>query len=72
MVAAALALAFGLLEMLSNGEAIRQVLGYLNLWQHMEELGKGIVDTRRLVYYSTGSALFLFLAARALAVRRWR
>lgn len=64
--------AFGLLEMLSNGEAIRQVLGYLNLWQHMEELGKGIVDTRRLVYYSTGSALFLFLAGRALAVRRWR
>jgi len=38
----------------------------------MDELGKGVVDTRRLVYYLTGSALFLFLATRALAVRRWR
>jgi len=63
---------FGLLEMLINDETLRQVLGYLNLWQHMDELGKGVVDTRRLVYYVTGPALFLFLATRALAVRRWR
>jgi hypothetical protein len=38
----------------------------------MEDLGRGVVDTRRLVYYATGTVLFLFLATRALAVRKWR
>ncbi len=63
---------FGLLEMLVNSPALREVFSYLNLWQHMEDLGRGIVDTRRLVYYATGTVLFLFLATRALAVRKWR
>jgi len=48
------------------------VLGYLNLWQHMDEFAKGIVDTRHLVYYATGVGFFLFLTTRALAARKWR
>ncbi|MEE8277973.1 MAG: ABC transporter permease subunit [Thermoanaerobaculia bacterium] len=63
---------FGLLENLFNDETLRQVLGYLNLWQHMEDFSKGLVDTRRLVYYLSGTALFLFLAARALEAKKWR
>jgi ABC-2 type transport system permease protein len=63
---------FGLLEMLTNNEAVKTALGYLNLWQHMDELSKGIVDTRHLVYYASTTAFFLFLAARALAARKWR
>ena len=63
---------FGLLENLFNDETIRQALGYLNLWQHMEELGKGIVDTRHLVYYLSATLLFVFLSARALESRKWR
>ena len=62
----------GLLETLANGETARAVLGYLNLWQHMDDFAKGIVDTRRLVYYATGAGLFLFLTTRALAARKWR
>jgi ABC-2 type transport system permease protein len=63
---------FGLLEMLVNEEAIKTVFGYLNMWQHMEEFSKGIVDTRHLVYYISVTAFFLFLATRALAARKWR
>jgi ABC-2 type transport system permease protein len=62
----------GLLEFLVNGESVRQVLGYLNLIQHMEDFAKGIVDTRRLVYYATGTAFFLFLTSRTLAANKWR
>ncbi|KAB2960112.1 MAG: ABC transporter permease subunit [Thermoanaerobaculia bacterium] len=62
----------GLLETLANGETARAVLGYLNLWQHMDDFAKGIVDTRRLVYYASGAAFFLFLTTRALAARKWR
>ena len=38
----------------------------------MEDFSRGIVDSRRLVYYVSASALFLFLAARALAAKKWR
>lgn len=62
----------GLMESLVNGELGRKVLGYVNLWNHMDEFAKGIVDTRHLVYYATVSGLFLFLTTRALAARKWR
>jgi len=63
---------FGLLENLSNSEPLKQTFGYLNLWDHMDELAKGIVDSRRLVYYASASWFFLFLASRALADKKWR
>ncbi len=62
----------GLMENLVNGETAKRVLGHLNLWQHMDDFAKGIVDTRRLVYYATVSGLFLFLSTRALAAKKWR
>ena len=63
---------FGLLETLINNDSLQQIFSYLNLWLHMEEFGKGIVDTRRLVYYLSATGLFLFLAARVLENRKWR
>jgi len=63
---------FGLLENLVNGERLKQVFAYLNLWQHMDDFSKGIVDTRRLVYYVSASAFFVFLTGRALAAKKWR
>jgi ABC-2 type transport system permease protein len=63
---------FGLLENLTNAEALKEVFGYLNIWQHMDEFGKGIVDTRRLVYYFSLAVFLVFLAARSLEVKKWR
>ena len=54
------------LEFLVNDPALRDAVSYLNLYQHMDEFSKGIVDTRHLVYYASGTALFLFLASRAV------
>ncbi|HXT19258.1 MAG TPA: ABC transporter permease subunit [Thermoanaerobaculia bacterium] len=54
------------LEFLVNDPKMRDALGYLNLYQHMDDFSKGIVDSRRLVYYLSVSAFFLFLASRAL------
>ena len=62
----------GLLEGLFNNEGLKQAFGYLNLWQHMEDFAKGVVDTRRLVYYVSTSVFFLFLAARSLEAKKWR
>lgn len=63
---------FGLLEGLVRAEPLRETFAYLNLWTHMGEFGKGIVETRRLVYYLSATSLFLFLATRVLATRKWR
>ncbi|MDH3255586.1 MAG: ABC transporter permease [Acidobacteriota bacterium] len=63
---------FGLLESLTNSATLKEVFGYLDVWQHMDEFGKGIVDTRRLVYYVSASLLLLFLAARSLELKKWR
>lgn len=63
---------FGLLENLFTQERARQVFGYLNLWDHMDEFAKGIVDSRRVVYYLSATLFFLFLTSRALEDRKWR
>ena len=64
--------AIGFLEFLFTGDAARELFSYLSLPRHMEDFSRGIVDSRRLVYYVSVSALFLFLAARALAAKKWR
>jgi len=63
---------FGLLENLVTNETAKKVFGYLNLWDHMDEFAKGIVDSRRLIYYLSATLFFLFLTSRALEDRKWR
>jgi ABC-2 type transport system permease protein len=50
--------------------AQQSVVDYLNMWDHMEEFARGVVDTRRLVYYLSGTAFFLFLAGVVLAAKK--
>ena len=64
--------AFGLVEQLVTSDALKEALRYVNLWSHMEDFSKGIVDTRRLAYYLSATVFFLFLAARGLEARKWR
>lgn len=59
-------------DTLVTSEALKQVFGYTNLLDHMDEFSKGIVDSRRLVYYLTTTALFLFLTVRAVEAKKWR
>jgi len=79
VVAASLAFAilillfsFGLLENLFNQPWLKQAFSYLDVWSHMDDFSKGIVNTRRLVYCVSLSAFFLFLSARSLETNKWR
>ena len=38
----------------------------------LDEFAKGIVDSRRLIYYLSATLFFLFLTSRALEDRKWR
>ncbi len=57
---------------LVNGDVLKKALDYVNVWGHIDELANGIVDTRRLVFYLSGTLFFLFLASRALEDKKWR
>ena len=63
---------FGVFEQLVNNDMGKQVLGYIGIWNHIDEFASGIVDTRRLVFYLSGTLFFLFLASRALEDKKWR
>ena len=57
---------------LVTNETAKEAIRHMNLLEHVDEFGKGIVDTRRLVYYASTSALFLFFTSLALAAKKWR
>ncbi|TAM56727.1 MAG: ABC transporter permease [Acidobacteria bacterium] len=62
----------GLVENIATGAALKGALGYMNLWNHMDDFAKGIVDTRHLVYSLSLTGLFLFLATKALEASKGR
>jgi gliding motility-associated transport system permease protein len=62
----------GLLQQLANAPALQGALSYMNMWDHMDDFAKGLVDTRHIVYLLSLAGLFLFLATKALEARKWR
>lgn len=50
----------------------KAVVNYLALPAHFGDFTMGIIDTKHVIYYVSLTALFLFLAIRALETRRWR
>ena len=39
---------------------------------YFRDFAKGMLDTRGLVYFISGTVLFLFLSVKSLESRRWR
>lgn len=60
----------GLLESMVSDPKKREVLNHFNLWDHMDEFSRGVVDTRRLVYYLSATAFFLFLTTITLSAKK--
>lgn len=45
---------------------------YLSIEHHFQNISRGVVDTRDIVYYLSLITFALYLASRQLAARRWR
>ncbi len=56
----------------SGGGAWRSVLGYLSFSPHFEDIARGILDTKDIVYYLSFSFFGLFLTHSVIQSRRWR
>ncbi len=62
----------GPLELYVERPALRDLLRYVNLFDHMEDFARGIVDSRQLVFYGSIIVFCLFAATKALEVKKWR
>ncbi len=55
-----------------RGGSWRNVLGYINILHQFEDFSRGILDTKSMVFFLSGTIFFLFLAVKAMESRRWR
>ncbi|HSL18772.1 MAG TPA: ABC transporter permease [Methylomirabilota bacterium] len=58
--------------LLLGSSGLAAVIDHADLWQHMADYAKGIVDTRHVVYELSLAVLFLFLATKSLELSKWR
>jgi ABC-2 type transport system permease protein len=59
-------------ETLLHGTRWQPLFEYVDLFRHMEELGRGIVDSRRVIYHLSIVVVSLFAATRVLNWKRGR
>ena len=52
--------------------AVQGALSYINTWNHAGQFGKGIVDTRNLLFYLTTTASLLSISVWTLAYKKGR
>jgi ABC-2 type transport system permease protein len=50
----------------------KDVLNYLSIFQHFDDMTRGILDTKDVVYYISFAFFGLFLTHSAVQSRRWR
>lgn len=60
----------GLGDLLGN-TPVGHFLSYLSFTEHFDRLVRGLLDTKDVVYYVTGTVLMLFIAHRIVDSHRW-
>lgn len=55
---------------LSKNPIVREVGGYISTVLHLLEAGRGVFDTRALVFYFSSTMFFLFATSKAISARR--
>jgi len=53
------------------GGTLNSILSYLSLSTHSNDMMRGVIDTKDVIYYLSFIAAFLFLTVRSLESRRW-
>ena len=51
---------------------VSSVLHYLSITEHFDDFGKGVIDTKHIVYYLSFIGFGLFLATKSVDSDRWR
>jgi ABC-2 type transport system permease protein len=56
----------------SAGPTIGPILTYLSITQHFDDFGKGVIDTKHVIFYLSFIAFGLFLTLKSVDSERWR
>jgi ABC-2 type transport system permease protein len=56
----------------SMGPTASTILSYLSITEHFDDFGKGIIDTKHIVFYLSFIVFGLFLATKSVDSDRWR
>jgi len=56
----------------SSGPTTAAILNYLSVTQHFDDFGKGVIDTKHLIFYASFIAFGLFLTLKSVDSERWR
>ncbi|MBC7236662.1 MAG: ABC transporter permease subunit [Chloroflexi bacterium] len=54
------------------GSTLEGIVTYVPIFDHLQDLVRGVIDTKDIIYYLSVTALFLFLSVRVLESRRWK
>ena len=73
LVAVVLLLALWLISAFANAfrPPISDALNYLSVINHYSDFGRGVIDSKDIIYYLSVIVVALFLATRTLETRRW-
>ena len=73
LVAVAILLALWLLNAFTSAfrPPISDALNYLTIIGHYSDFGRGVIDSKDVIYYLSVIVVALFLGTRALETRRW-
>jgi ABC-2 type transport system permease protein len=55
-----------------SGPTVDQLTQYLSIVGHLDDFGKGVLDTTHLIYYLSFITFGLFLTAKSVDSERWR
>lgn len=55
-----------------SSAALQKILQYVSAIQHVMDFSRGIVDSRAVTFYLSGTGLLLFMAVKVIESRRWR
>jgi ABC-2 type transport system permease protein len=74
IVAFAISFALYLLGRLTQflPEALQKLVAFLSIDGHFENIGRGVIDTRDVIYYLSVMGVCLLVATLSLESRRWR
>jgi ABC-2 type transport system permease protein len=54
------------------GPTTASLLRYLSITQHFDDFGKGVIDTKHVIYYLSFISFGLFLTLKSVDSERWR
>jgi ABC-2 type transport system permease protein len=54
------------------GPGVASVLEYLSIVWHFDDFGKGVIDTKHVIYYLSFITFGLFLTMKSVDTERWR